>query len=129
MQNDGEVEEEDGPTHISKLADKGIPNGDIKKLEEAGFRTVESIAFTPKKTLIDIKGMSEGKLDKIIKAAHDIVEMGFMTAKTFFEKRKNLVYLETGSSAVDELLKGGVETGAITELYGEYRTGKTQLCH
>ena len=75
--------------------------------------------------------MSEGKLDKIIKAAHDLLEaiMDFMTAKSFFEKRKNLVYLGTGSRAVDELLKGGVETGAITELYGEYRTGKTQLCH
>ena len=24
---------------------------------------------------------------------------------------------------------GGVETGSITEIYGEYRCGKTQLCH
>ena len=24
---------------------------------------------------------------------------------------------------------GGIETGSITELYGEYRCGKTQLCH
>ena len=24
---------------------------------------------------------------------------------------------------------GGLETGSITELYGEFRTGKTQLCH
>ena len=24
---------------------------------------------------------------------------------------------------------GGMETGSITELYGEFRTGKTQLCH
>ena len=27
------------------------------------------------------------------------------------------------------LLSGGFETGSITELYGEFRTGKTQLCH
>ena len=24
---------------------------------------------------------------------------------------------------------GGVETGSITEMFGEFRTGKTQLCH
>ena len=24
---------------------------------------------------------------------------------------------------------GGIETGAITELFGEFRTGKSQLCH
>ncbi|GMF18872.1 unnamed protein product [Phytophthora fragariaefolia] len=24
---------------------------------------------------------------------------------------------------------GGIETGSITELFGEFRTGKTQLCH
>ena len=55
--------------------------------------------------------------------------MGFSTAKAFFEKRKNLCYITSGSNAVDELLKGGLETGSITELYGEFRTGKTQLCH
>ena len=55
--------------------------------------------------------------------------MGFSTAKAFFEKRKNMVFIKTGSDAVDQLLKGGLETGSITELYGEFRTGKTQLCH
>ena len=24
---------------------------------------------------------------------------------------------------------GGMETGSVTEMYGEFRTGKTQLCH
>lgn len=55
--------------------------------------------------------------------------MGFSTAKAFFEKRKNLCFISTGCNALDELLKGGMETGSITELYGEFRTGKTQLCH
>lgn len=26
-------------------------------------------------------------------------------------------------------LSGGIETGSITEMFGEFRTGKTQLCH
>ena len=27
------------------------------------------------------------------------------------------------------VILGGVETGSITEIFGEFRTGKTQLCH
>lgn len=30
---------------------------------------------------------------------------------------------------MDQLLDGGVEAGCITEIFGEFRTGKTQLCH
>jgi DNA repair protein RAD51 len=37
--------------------------------------------------------------------------------------------VSTGSKALDEILEGGVETGSITEVYGEFRCGKTQLCH
>lgn len=121
--------EDDGPMEINALKDKGIAAADIKKLQDAGFQTVESIAFTPKKTLINVKGLSEGKIDKIIEAAHQLVDMGFCKASVFFEKRKNLVFIKTGCEAVDQLLKGGLETGSITELYGEFRTGKTQLCH
>jgi len=126
---EADEEEEDGPTPIGDLSTKGIAGADVKKLIDAGFRTVESVAYTPKKTLINVKGLSEAKIDKIIEAAHALVDMGFSTAKAFFEKRKNQVMLTTGCGSLDELLKGGIETGSITEIYGEFRTGKTQICH
>lgn len=44
----------------------GISAADIKKLEEAGYHTVEAVAFAPKKHLLTIKGISEAKADKII---------------------------------------------------------------
>jgi DNA repair protein RAD51 len=66
-------QELDGPTPIKALEDKGINAGDIKKLEEAGFHTVEAVAFTPKKHLVNVKGLSENKVDKIIEAAGKIV--------------------------------------------------------
>ena len=50
-------------------------------------------------------------------------------AADVMQQRQDLITLTTGSTALDELLKGGIETGSITELYGEFRTGKTQLCH
>jgi len=43
--------------------------------------------------------------------------------------RQNIIHLSTGSSELDKLLGGGVESRAITEIFGEFRTGKTQICH
>ena len=55
--------------------------------------------------------------------------MGFTTATEFHQKRAELILLTTGSKELDKLLGGGIETGSITEIFGEFRTGKTQLCH
>ncbi len=65
---DEEEEFDMGPTLIQKLEEVGINNADIKKLIEAGFQTVESVAFTAKKNLLTIKGITEPKLDKILEA-------------------------------------------------------------
>lgn len=48
------------------LQGQGITAADVKKLEEAGYHTVEAVAFAPKKHLITIKGISEAKADKIL---------------------------------------------------------------
>lgn len=37
--------------------------------------------------------------------------------------------MTTGSSELDTLIGGGIETMSITEIFGEFRTGKTQLAH
>lgn len=58
-----------------------------------------------------------------------MVPMDFKSAADALEDRKNLVHLSTGSNELDKLLEGGIETGSITEIFGEFRTGKTQLCH
>lgn len=107
----------------------GITAGDIKKLQEQGYHTVESIAFTPKKALIQIKGISEAKADKLVAEAQKLVPLGFTTAADFHAKRSEIIQLTTGSRELDKLLGGGIETGSITEVFGEFRTGKTQLCH
>ena len=55
--------------------------------------------------------------------------MGFTTATEFHQRRSEIIYITTGSKELDKLLGNGIETGSITELFGEFRTGKTQLCH
>lgn len=77
----------------------------------------------------EIKGFSDGKVDKILDEASKYVPMGFLSASDFQLKRAEIVFLTTGSRELDKLLGGGIETGSITEMFGEFRTGKTQLCH
>lgn len=122
-------EEAMGPLPVQKLEECGISATDVKKLMEAGFYTVEAVAYTPKKALLLIKGISEAKADKIIGEAAKLVPLGFTTASEFHQRRSEIVYVTSGSKELDRLLGGGIETGSITELFGEFRTGKTQLCH
>ncbi|KAF7264578.1 RAD51 recombinase homolog spn-A [Rhynchophorus ferrugineus] len=121
--------EECGPQLITKLEGNGINSGDLKKLQEAGYYTIESVAFAPKKYLLAIKGISEQKADKILAEAAKFVPMGFTTATEFLQKRSDMIMITTGSKELDKLLGGGIETGSITEIFGEFRTGKTQICH
>jgi len=121
--------EASGPSLIAKLEGNGITATDIKKLKESGYHTVESIAMATKRALLTIKGISEAKADKLVTEASKLVPMGFTTATEFNAARSQIVQISTGSKAVDAILDGGIETGSITELWGEFRTGKTQLCH
>lgn len=66
---------------------------------------------------------------KLLEETSKLVPMGFTTALEHLRTRGNMITISTGAKDIDELLGGGIETGSITELYGEYRTGKSQLCH
>ena len=55
-----------GPLLAQKLQEGGISPQDIKKLADAGLHTVEAVAYTPKKNLMAIKGISEQKAEKIL---------------------------------------------------------------
>jgi meiotic recombination protein DMC1 len=79
--------------------------------------------------LLVIKGLSEAKVEKIREVARKLDCRGnvFKTGLEVKERRRNVIPITTGSSALDGILGGGIETGSITELFGEFRTGKTQI--
>jgi len=128
--DDGDMEVENHMP-ISRLEQCGISAQDVKKLRDAGYHTVESVTFVPRKGLIAVKGISEQKADKIMSEAQKLNSrnLGFSTATECYQKRAELIQVSTGSKELDKLLGGGIETGSITEIFGEFRTGKTQLCH
>ena len=107
----------------------GVGDTTVKKLMEGGVTSIRTLALYPVSKLIEEIGIGEKTALKIIKAAQDIEKMGFESADLIWEKRKKLNHLTTGSQNFDELLMGGIEPGSVTELFGEYRTGKTQIVH
>ncbi|MFX1315446.1 MAG: DNA repair and recombination protein RadA [Promethearchaeota archaeon] len=130
VQSDEERDDKEKSEKKYTLKDlPGVGEATIKKLKDAGIMSIKSLAMYPLKHLMDEAGIGEKTAEKIVKTAQDIEKMGFKSADTIWEKRRGLKRLTTGSHNLDELLVGGIEPGALTELYGEYRTGKTQLAH
>ena len=124
-----EQDEQSACQLVARLEGGSISANDIKKLRDAGYYTVESVAQATKKDLTTIKGVSEQKVEKLQEAAFKMTQMGFTTATEVHQSRQDICFLTTGSKELDGLLCGGMETGSITEIFGEFRTGKTQLCH
>ncbi len=107
----------------------GVGDATLKKLKDAGILSIRTLAMMPKAKLMDDAGIGEKTADKLIKMAQDIEKMSFLSADAIWEKRKSLKKLTSGSQNLDDLLGGGFEPGAVTEIFGEYRTGKTQIVH
>jgi len=105
----------------------GIGEVTAEKLRAAGYGEFSSIATANPHELAEAGGMGVESAKKSIEAAKSMVEIGFETAETVFERRKNIVRIKTSSSSLDELLGGGIETMAITEIYGKFSSGKSQL--
>ncbi len=124
----------EGTTNINKKVSSelkdlpGIGDATLKKLKEEGISSVRALALIPMANLITA-GIGEKTARKIVKAAQDAEKLGFESADVIWEKRKQMKMLSTGSNNLDDLFGGGVEPGALTEFFGEYRTGKTQLAH
>ena len=114
-------------SEIDKLQSFGINAGDLNKLKSAGLCTVLGIMMTTKKDLISIKGLSDAKVEKILEAAQKCESVNFMTGNQLKDKRQMVFKITTGSSVLDTLIGGGVESMSITEAFGEFRCGKTQI--
>lgn len=76
-----------------------------------------------------IKGLSETKVEKIKEASNKLLTTGFISALTHADNRKCVQHITTGCTAFDQMLNGGISTMSMTEVFGEFRTGKTQLSH
>jgi len=126
-----DADEENFYQDVDLLQNHGINVADIKKLKTAGICTIKGMQMVTKKKMCNIKGLSEAKVEKMKEAILKIcgANAGFCTARQQSLNRRNVFRLATGSAELNKLLGGGLESMAITEVFGEFRTGKTQLAH
>jgi len=101
----------------------------IEKLEGAGIGTLMSLAVSSPTEVSTIAGISEAVSRKLIQQARSELKLGFEKAKEFAKRRDKIKKIGTGCSSFDNMLEGGFESGAITEVYGQFGSGKTQLAH
>ena len=114
------VELEDLPNVGEKTAEK---------LREAGFADMMRLATATAKELSVKAEIGEGVAEKVIEAARRAEKIDFETAFDVMERRRDVGRITTGSKGVDELIGGGIETQAITEVFGEFGSGKSQISH
>lgn len=107
----------------------GISQTVINKLIEAGYSSLETLAVASPQDLSVAAGIPLSTAQKIIKEARDALDIRFKTALEVKKERMNVKKISTGSQALDGLLAGGIETRTMTEFFGEFGSGKTQLCH
>jgi DNA repair protein RadA len=135
-------------SHVSDLQLEDLPGVQphlISKLKQAGIQSVLDLAVSIPNELAAgreregyernaISADTETISELVLKAKRALSDSGalikeFSTADQVLERRKSLVRYTTGSKNLDDFLKGGVESQAITELTGEFGSGKSQICH
>jgi DNA repair protein RadA len=113
----------------------GIGPATKEKLAEAGIESVLDLAAALPGELVEKAGVTAERANAMIYLAHrtlsetGVIDKEFIPAAEELERRAKMVRCSTGSKNVDGLLDGGIETQAITEFFGEFGSGKSQLCH
>jgi len=107
----------------------GVGPSTAEKLGLAGFDNLLAIAVATPGEIVEASGVSEQIARKIIQAARASMDMGFMSGDEVMQKRQEIKKISTYCETFDGLLEGGFESRAITECFGQYGSGKTQVGH
>ncbi len=106
----------------------GVGPSTASKLNDAGYYNVQSLAAAPITELVNKAGITQAAALKIVEEARKHTSIDLITAKDLWEKRKQMDKISLGVDSLNQLLGGGLETQAITEFWGEYASGKSQIC-
>jgi len=108
----------------------GVGPATAEKLRDNGYESYQGIAVASPGELSNTADVGESSAADIIQAAREAADIGgFESGSTVLERREQIGKLSWGVEEVDELLGGGVETQSITEVYGEFGAGKSQVTH
>ena len=134
-------------TKQPKLSDMpGVGPVSIKKLNNAGITSIYDLIVRGPMEIARITGKDKDDADVLVEKARELLSQEGLITKAFIsgtqllEERSKVGIISTGTKALDKLMVsdiqrqdgktiGGVETKSITEVFGEFGSGKTQLCH
>ncbi len=114
---------------------EGVGPVTTRKLSDAGIHNIMDLIVRGPVEISEITGMDKDTAAKIVnKARVHLVEGGllakdFVSAAEIYKRRQSIGKITTGTNCLDTLFDGGVETQALTEVYGEFGCGKTQFAH
>ena len=123
-----EVTMEDIPHITSDIIDR-LRKLNINSVHQLAVQIPSELAFEISDVFIDIESAAKliGNARKIL-TEKEIISKEFLTADDMLEKRNEISRYSTGSSNFDTFLNGGFETQSITEIAGEFGSGKSQIC-
>jgi DNA repair protein RadA len=108
----------------------GVGPATAEKLQDNGFDSFQGIAVASPAELSNTADVGENTAHDIIQAARESADIGgFETGTSVLERRERIGKLETLVPEIDDMLGGGCETQSITEVYGEFGAGKSQVTH
>ncbi|WP_435177210.1 DNA repair and recombination protein RadA [Halorussus sp. AFM4] len=108
----------------------GVGPATAEKLKDAGFDSYEGLAVASPGELSNTADVGDSTAADIVQAAREAADVGgFETGAAVLERREKIGKLKWKIDEVDDLLGGGVETQSITEVYGEFGAGKSQVTH
>lgn len=105
----------------------GIGETTAEKLRSIGKDTLDKIAVLTPHELSELSGVGVEAAKKAVQAAKESTTINYETGEAVLERRKDIGKITTGVKELDDLIGGGVETEAITETYGRFASGKSQL--
>lgn len=114
---------------------EGVGPVTTRKMSDAGIHNIMDLIVRGPVEIAEITGMEKDTAAKIVnKARQHLVEGGllakdFVSASEIYKRRQNIGKISTGTNCLDTLFDGGIETQALTEVYGEFGCGKTQFAH
>lgn len=123
---------------LMDIADiKGVGTTTIVKLKEIGIYNIADLAIASAMSIHEKLASakhSRSFCEGLVVFANDylrksgLLDKPIMTCKEMKNKavRKRL---STGDEMIDEWFGGGIESRAVTEFYGRFRSGKTQICY
>ena len=119
------IEGDGSSMKIGDLA--GVGEKTAEKLEELGYTSLMALAVAPAMQLSEDTGIGAATAQKIINQARSHLKMNFVSGMDLMKRREEIGYITTGSQELNNLLGGkGVETQSITEMFGQFGSGKSQ---